>query len=60
MIISKKISKISPIKSLKGRFYWKPLFVKFGKNLDDTHNYFSSRQDPEISLVLMYCSINNL
>ncbi len=51
---------ISPLETLKKKYQWKPVFIKFGDRPEDIENYFTSRQSKDISLVLMYCALEKI
>ncbi len=60
MGVTSKIIIISPLETLKEKYQWKPVFIKFGDRHDDIENYFTCKQSKDISLVLMYCALNKI
>ncbi len=57
MSISEDIIKISPLETLKDKYQWKPVFIKFGDRHEDIENYFSAYKASEFSLALLYCAV---
>ncbi len=57
MSISEEILKVNPLETLKDKYNWKPLFIKFGHKVDDVENYFSAYKASEFSLALLYCAV---
>jgi len=49
---------MSPLRMLKEKYNWKPVFIQFGTDVRNIENYIGRHESDELSLVLMHCALH--